>query len=105
MKNTVLHRANTRGHANHGWLDTYHTFSVASYHNPERMHSGALRDLNDDIIDGGMGFGMHPHDNIEIISIPLEGDLEHKDSMGNIGVMQQGDMQVMSGGTGVYHSE
>lgn len=105
MKNTIIHRANTRGHANHGWLDTYHTFSFASYHNPERVHFGALRVLNDDIVDGGMGFGMHPHDNMEIISIPLEGDLEHKDSMGNIGVIKQGDIQVMSAGKGVYHSE
>lgn len=105
MKNTVIHKADTRGHANHGWLNTYHTFSFANYHNPERIHFGALRVLNDDTIDGGKGFGMHPHDNMEIITIPLEGDLEHKDSMGNVGVIRQGDIQVMSAGTGVFHSE
>ena len=82
--NTILHKANTRGHENHGWLDTHHSFSFASYHNPERMHFGVLRVLNDDCVAGGRGFGTHPHDNMEIISIPLEGDLEHKDSMGNV---------------------
>jgi len=102
---TVLHKANTRGHANHGWLDSHHTFSFANYHNPERMHFGALRVLNDDIVNGGRGFGTHPHDNMEIISIPLQGDLEHKDSMGNVTVIKEGDVQVMSAGTGVYHSE
>jgi len=102
---TVLHKADTRGHANHGWLDTNHTFSFASYQNPERMHFGALRVLNDDFVDGGMGFGTHPHDNMEIISIPLEGDLEHQDSMGNKTSIQQNDVQVMSAGTGVQHSE
>ncbi|MFA5556701.1 MAG: pirin family protein [Flavobacteriaceae bacterium] len=105
MKNTVVHKADTRGHANHGWLKAYHTFSFANYHNPERIHFGALRVLNDDTIEGGKGFGMHPHDNMEIITIPLEGDLEHKDSMGNVGVIRQGDIQVMSAGTGVFHSE
>lgn len=105
MKNTVLHQAETRGHANHGWLDSHHTFSFASYHNPERMHFGVLRVLNDDIVDAGMGFGTHPHENMEIISIPLEGDLEHKDSMGNKKLIKQGDIQVMSAGTGVQHSE
>ncbi len=103
--NTVLHTAATRGHANHGWLDTHHTFSFANYMNPDRMHFGALRVLNDDIVDGGMGFGTHPHANMEIISIPLSGDLEHKDSMNNVAVIRQNDIQVMSAGTGIYHSE
>ena len=104
MKN-VIHRADTRGHANHGWLDTYHTFSFANYYNPERMHFGVLRVLNDDRVAPGQGFGTHPHDNMEIISIPLEGDLEHKDSMGNVTVIREGDVQVMSAGTGIFHSE
>jgi redox-sensitive bicupin YhaK (pirin superfamily) len=102
---SVLHKADTRGHANHGWLDTHHTFSFANYYNPERMNFGALRVLNDDIVDGGRGFGRHPHDNMEIISIPLEGALEHKDSMGNSHAISRGDVQVMSAGTGVFHSE
>lgn len=105
MANTVLHKAESRGHANHGWLNSHHTFSFANYYNPERMHFGVLRVLNDDTVEAGMGFGTHPHDNMEIISIPLEGDLEHKDSMGNIATIRQGDVQVMSAGTGIYHSE
>ena len=103
--NTVLHKADTRGHANHGWLDSYHTFSFANYRNPDRMHFGVLRVLNDDRVEAGMGFSTHPHDNMEIISIPLHGDLEHKDSMGNVTVIREGDIQVMSAGTGIFHSE
>jgi redox-sensitive bicupin YhaK (pirin superfamily) len=103
--NTVLHRSDTRGHANHGWLDTSHTFSFGHYYDPMRVHFGALRVLNDDYVDGGKGFGLHPHDNMEIISIPLSGDLEHKDSMGNVAVIRQNDVQIMSAGTGIYHSE
>ena len=102
---TVIHKAETRGHANHGWLNSHHTFSFANYYDAERMHFGALRVLNDDQVDPGQGFGTHPHDNMEIISIPLEGDLEHKDSMGNEAVIKEGDVQVMSAGTGIYHSE
>lgn len=105
MANTVLHKAETRGNANHGWLNSYHTFSFANYYNPERMHFGVLRVLNDDTVSAGKGFGTHPHDNMEIINIPLDGDLEHKDSMGNTTVIRNGDVQVMSAGTGIYHSE
>jgi redox-sensitive bicupin YhaK (pirin superfamily) len=105
MSNTVLHKAESRGYANHGWLVSRHTFSFADYYNPERMHFGALRVLNDDLVEAGKGFGTHPHDNMEIISIPLEGDLEHRDSMGNVSVIRHGDIQVMSAGTGIYHSE
>ena len=102
---TILHKSETRGHANHGWLDTHHTFSFANYYNPQRVHFGMLRVLNDDQIAPGEGFGKHPHDNMEIISIPLYGDLEHKDSMGNHGVITTGEIQVMSAGTGIFHSE
>lgn len=102
---TILHKAATRGYANHGWLNTHHTFSFANYYNPERVHFGALRVLNDDRIAGGEGFGMHPHDNMEIITIPMKGVVEHKDSMGNHGTISAGEIQVMSAGTGVFHSE
>ncbi len=105
MDKFVIHKAETRGHAQHGWLDSYHTFSFANYFNPERMHFGVLRVLNDDTVEAGMGFGTHPHDNMEIISIPLEGDLVHRDSMGNVAVIKNGDIQVMSAGTGITHSE
>lgn len=105
MEKSILHKANTRGHANHGWLNSFHTFSFANYFDAERIHFGALRVLNDDVIAPGMGFGKHPHDNMEIITIPLEGDLEHKDSMGNSAVIRSGDVQVMSAGTGIFHSE
>ena len=103
--NTVLHKANTRGSANHGWLEVNHSFSFASYHNPDRMNFGVIRVLNDDKIAPSKGFPTHPHDNMEIISIPLEGALEHKDSIGNGAVVRHGDVQVMSAGTGIRHSE
>lgn len=102
---TVFHPSDSRGYANHGWLEARHSFSFASWFQPDRLHFGALRVLNDDIIQGGMGFGTHPHDNMEIVTIPLKGDLEHKDSMGNSAVIREGDIQVMSAGTGVQHSE
>lgn len=101
----VFHSADSRGSANHGWLNANHSFSFAHFYHPERMNFGALRVLNDDTIAPGKGFGTHPHDNMEIITIPLKGDLEHKDSMGNIGTIDEGEIQVMSAGTGVYHSE
>lgn len=100
-----VHKANTRGYANHGWLETSHSFSFASYYNPERIHFGALRVLNDDKIGAGAGFSTHPHNNMEIITIPLKGALAHKDSMGNGTIIQTGDVQVMSAGTGIQHSE
>ena len=103
--NSVLHKANTRGNANHGWLKANHSFSFANYYNPERMHFGVLRVLNDDTIAPGRGFGTHPHDNMEIITIPLEGDLKHEDNMGNGTIIKNGDIQVMSAGTGITHSE
>ena len=101
----VFHPASSRGAADHGWLQAKHSFSFASYYNSERVQFGALRVLNDDIIAPGMGFGTHPHDNMEIITIPLDGALEHKDSLDNIGVIETDEIQVMSAGSGVYHSE
>ena len=105
MINTVLHKADTRGHADHEWLNAYHSFSFASWYNPDRIQFGMLRVLNDDTVAAGMGFGKHPHDNMEIITIPLEGDLAHEDSMGNAETIKTGDIQVMSAGTGIQHSE
>lgn len=102
---TIIHKADSRGYANHGWLKSYHTFSFAGYHDPSRMHFGALRVLNDDYVEGGNGFGRHPHANMEIISIPLEGELAHGDSMGNNGTIEANEIQVMSAGIGVTHSE
>lgn len=102
---TILHKSDTRGHADHGWLKTYHSFSFANYYDPEKIQFGALRVLNDDWIAPGEGFGTHPHDNMEIITIPLSGELEHTDSMGNSGIIRNGEIQVMSAGTGIQHSE
>ncbi len=101
----TIHRAGDRGAANHGWLNAKHSFSFASYHNPDKVHFGALRVLNDDIVAGGGGFPTHPHDNMEIVTIPLKGALQHKDSTGGEGIIQAGDVQIMSAGTGVRHSE
>jgi len=103
--NIVIHRSETRGHANHGWLDTYHTFSFGMYHEPSRMHFGMFRVLNDDFVIGGAGFGKHGHDNMEIISIPLQGSLAHADSTGNEGIIKPGDIQIMSAGSGIQHAE
>ncbi|PQV46279.1 hypothetical protein CLV33_11076 [Jejuia pallidilutea] len=102
---TIIHKADTRGFANHGWLKSHHTFSFAGYRNPERMNFGMLRVLNDDVVQPKMGFGTHPHQNMEIISIPLKGALSHKDSMGNKRAIEVGEVQVMSAGTGLTHSE
>lgn len=102
---TVLHLAATRGHANFGWLDSYHSFSFGHYYDPERVHFGALRVLNDDTVNAGMGFGKHPHDNMEIVSIPLSGDLHHKDSTGRDEIIREHDVQIMSAGSGIAHSE
>jgi len=101
----VLHTSDSRGYANHGWLEARHSFSFAGWYDAKKVHFGALRVLNDDIIAPGKGFGEHPHNNMEIITIPLHGALEHKDSMGNHGVIRAGEVQVMSAGSGVFHSE
>ncbi len=102
---TIFHEANTRGHVNFGWLDSHHSFSFGHYYDPEKMQFGLLRVLNDDIITGGSGFGAHPHDNMEIVSIPISGALEHKDSTGTAKVIYQNDVQIMSAGSGLQHSE
>ncbi len=102
---TVIHKSESRGFANHGWLKSHHTFSFAGYQDPERMNFGKLRVLNDDVVQPKMGFGTHPHQNMEIISIPLKGALSHKDSMGNKRAIEVGEVQVMSAGTGLTHSE
>lgn len=101
----ILHPADTRGKADFGWLKSYHSFSFGQYHNPERMHFGALRVLNDDVVAAGMGFGKHPHDNMEIVSIPLSGDLHHQDSTGRNEIIRENDVQIMSAGSGIAHSE
>lgn len=105
MPNIIFHPANQRGHADHGWLDTYHSFSFASYHDPQKVHFGMLRVLNDDLVKGGFGFGKHPHDNMEIITVVLEGALEHKDTMGHTEAIHPDEVQVMSAGSGLQHSE
>jgi redox-sensitive bicupin YhaK (pirin superfamily) len=102
---TILYPAKERGHVNLGWLDSFHSFSFGQYHDPKKVHFGALRVVNDDSIAGGGGFGTHPHDNMEIVTIPLEGKLAHKDSTGNEGIISKGDVQIMSAGTGIRHSE
>jgi hypothetical protein len=102
---TVFHPSSQRGKANHGWLNSRHSFSFANYHDSSKMNFGLLRVLNDDVVSGGQGFGKHPHENMEIISIPLSGDLKHEDSMGNKTVIREGEIQVMSAGTGIFHSE
>lgn len=101
----VLHRAASRGYFDHGWLQTYHTFSFADYYNPSRMHFGALRVLNDDTVAAGEGFDTHPHNDMEIVSIPLEGTLRHRDSLGHESLLHPGQIQVMTAGTGIMHSE
>ncbi len=102
---TILHAADRRGHVSFGWLDSHHSFSFGNYYDPEKVNFGMLRVLNDDIISGGTGFGTHAHDNMEIISIPLSGAIEHKDSMGTRAVIKENDVQIMSAGTGIKHSE
>lgn len=105
MKQSILHKSASRGIADHGWLHSRHTFSFAHYFDPQRMNFGALRVLNDDTVAAGMGFGEHPHRNMEIISIPLKGELRHQDSMGTTAIIRKGEIQVMSAGSGITHSE
>lgn len=102
---TIIDRSSSRGYANHGWLKTYHTFSFADYYNPRRMHFGALRVLNDDTVMPGHGFDTHPHKNMEVISIPLKGEMRHGDNINNTEVIGRGKIQVMSTGSGIFHSE
>lgn len=102
---TILHKAGERGHADHGWLNAHHSFSFANYYDPQKEHFGALRVLNDDVVQAGYGFGMHPHHNMEIVTIPLKGALEHKDSTGGHGIIRAGEVQIMSAGKGIMHSE
>lgn len=102
---SIFHPADSRGHNNFSWLNSYHSFSFGNYYHPDKIHFGALRVLNDDVVTPGNGFGAHPHENMEIISIPLEGVLEHEDNVGNKGIIEYGDVQIMSAGTGIQHSE
>ncbi|MBI3511621.1 MAG: pirin family protein [Bacteroidetes bacterium] len=102
---TIFHPSSERGHADHGWLNAYHSFSFASWYDPAKMHFGLLRVLNDDTVAPGMGFGKHPHDNMEIVTIPMEGALAHQDSTGGNGIIRKGEVQIMSAGKGVFHSE
>lgn len=101
----IIYLSSSRGNADYGWLKTHYSFSFSNYYNPERIHFGMLRVLNDDTIAAGKGFGEHPHDNMEIVTIPIEGSLAHKDSMGNSSVIKNGEVQIMSAGTGIFHSE
>lgn len=102
---SIFYKADTRGHANYGWLDTYYSFSFNRYYDPQRVNFGALRVLNDDTIAAGGGFGKHPHDNMEIVTIPFSGALEHQDSTGHSEVLRPDDVQIMSAGSGIIHSE
>lgn len=102
---TTLQKSAERGHANFGWLDSHHSFSFGHFYDPQKINFGVLRVLNDDVVSGGRGFGTHPHDNMEIVSIPLKGDLEHEDSTGTKAVIKENDVQIMSAGTGIQHSE
>src|SRR6516165_7471538 len=102
---SIFYPASERGHVNFGWLDSHHSFSFGHWYDPAKVHFGALRVLNDDQVRGGGGFGTHPHDNMEIVSIPLQGELSHKDSIGTQGLIKTGDVQIMSAGTGIQHSE